>query len=231
MHPISYARHQFPPTVIRHAVWLYHRFTLSYRDVEELLAERGIDVSYESVRRWVLKFGPQFAAGLARRRPRPHDRWNFDEMVVRIGGRHMYLWRAVDSEGEVLDMLVLRRRDKSAALRLLRKLLKREGFVPRTIVTDKLRSYAAALRDLRFAGHHEQGQRANNRAENSHLPIRRRERKMQRFKSAKSAQRFLFVNAAIYNTFNLQRHLISRSTLRQFRTEAMSVWHRVTAAI
>jgi putative transposase len=112
MCPISYARHQFPPTVIRHAVWLYHRFTLSYLDVEELLAERGIDVSYESVRRWVLKFGPQFAAGLARRRPRPHDRWNFDEMVVRIGGCHMYLWRAVDSEGEVLDMLVQRRRDK-----------------------------------------------------------------------------------------------------------------------
>jgi putative transposase len=229
MRPISYARHQFPPTVIRHAVWLYHRFTLSYRDVEELLAERGVDVSYESVRRWVLKFGPQFATGLARRRPRPHDRWNFDEMVVRIGGQHMYLWRAVDSEGEVLDMLVQSRRNKLAALRLLRKLLKRHGFAPRTIVTDRLRSYGAALRDLRFAGHHEQGQRSNNRAENSHLPIRRRERKMQRFKSAKSAQRFLFVNAAIYNTFNFQRHLISRPTLRQFRAEAMSVWNSVTA--
>ena len=230
MRPISYARHQFPPTVIRHAVWLYHRFTLSYREVEELLAVRGIGVSYESVRRWVLKFGPQFATCLARRRPRPDDRWHLDEMVVRIGGRHMYLWRAVDSEGEVLDMLVQRRRDKFAALRLLRKLLKRQGFAPRTIVTDRLRSYAAALRDLGFAGHHEMGLRANNRAENSHLPIRQRERKMQRFKSAKSAQRFLFVHAAIYNTINLQRHLISRSTLRLFRAEAMSVWHCVTAA-
>jgi len=116
MQPISYARHQFSPDIIRHAVWLYYRFTLSYRDVEELLAERGIDVSYESVRRWALKFGPKIAAGLIRRRPRPDDRWNLDEMVVRIAGRHMFLWRAVDSEGEVLDMLVQRRRDKFAVL-------------------------------------------------------------------------------------------------------------------
>src|SRR5258707_1481133 len=141
MTQLSYRRHRFPAEIIQHAIWLYLRFTLSYRDVEELLAERGIDVSYESVRRWVLKFGPKIAAGLARRRPRPDDRWHLDEMVVRIGGRHMYLWRAVDSEGEVLDMLVQRRRCKSAALRLLRKLMKRQGFAPRTIVTDKLRSY------------------------------------------------------------------------------------------
>jgi transposase-like protein len=195
-----------------------------------LLAERGIDVSYESVRRWTMKFGPKIAAGLIRRRPPPNDRWHLDEMVVRIGGRHVYLWRAVDGEGEVLDMLVQRRRDKSAALRLLRKLLKRQGFAPRTIVTDRLRSYGAALRDLGFAGHHEQGLRANNRAENSHQPIRRRERKMPRFKSPKSAQRFLFVHAAIYNTFNFQRHLVSRSTLRLFRSEAMNAWNDVTAA-
>jgi putative transposase len=140
MQPISYARHQFPPNVIRHAAWLYLRFTLSCRDVEELLAQRGIDVSYESVRRWVLKFGPKFAASLMRRRPRPNDHWHLDEMVVRISGRHIYLWRAVDSEGEVLDMLVQRHRDKSAALKLPRKLLKRRGFAPRTVVTDKLRS-------------------------------------------------------------------------------------------
>ena len=159
MQPISYARHQFPPDIIRPAVWLYYRFTLSYRDVEELLAERGIDVSYESVRRWVIKFGPMIGAGLMRRRPHADNRWHLDEMVVRIGRRHMFLWRAVDSEGEVLDMLVQRRRDKSAALRLLRKLLKRQGFAPGTIVTDKLRSYSAALRHLGFAGHHELGSR------------------------------------------------------------------------
>jgi putative transposase len=151
-------------------------------------------------------------------------------MVVRIAGRHKFLWRAIDSEGEVLDMLVQRRRCKTAALRLLRKLLKRQGYAPRTIVTDRLRSYGAALRDIGFTGHHEQGLRANNRAENSHQPIRRRERKMQRLKSSKSAQRFLFVHAAVYNTFNFQRHLVSRSTLRLFRAQAMKAWNDVTAS-
>ena len=179
MKPIPYARHRFPPDLIRHAVWLYMRFTLSYRDVEDLLAERGLDVSYETVRRWVLKFGSGIAANLRARRCRPDDCWHLDEMVVSINGRHTYLWRAVDSEGEVLDMLVQPRRNKAAALKLLRKLMKRQGFAPRVIVTDKLRSYAAALRDLGFAGRHDQSLRANNRAENSHRPIRRRERKMQ----------------------------------------------------
>src|SRR5690348_12703176 len=155
MMELSYRRHRFPPVVIQHAVWLYLRFTLSYRDVEDLLAERGLDISYETVRSWVLKFGPVIARRLRRRRPRPSDRWHLDEMVVRIAGKRMYLWRAVDHEGEVLDMLVQRR----AALRLMRKLLKKQGFAPKLLVTDKLRSYAS----------------------------RRRERKMQRFKSARSA--------------------------------------------
>src|SRR3982074_928747 len=135
---ISYRRHRFPPAVIQHAVWLYLRFTLSYRDVEELLAERGLDTSYESVRSWVLKFGPAIARALRRCRPRPSDRWHLDEMVVRIAGKHMYLWRAVDHEGEVLDMLVQRRRDKRAAVRLMRKLLKKQGFTPKLLTTDKL---------------------------------------------------------------------------------------------
>ena len=145
MQPISYARHQFPPVVIQHAIWLYVRFTLSYRDVEELLAERGLEVSYETIRRWVLKFGPAFARNLRRRRPQPTGHWHLDEMVVRIAGQHLYLWRAVDSEGEVLDILVQRRRDKAAARRLMRKLLKKQGFAPTEITTDKLRSYGAAL--------------------------------------------------------------------------------------
>ena len=193
MKPISYARHRFPPDIIRRAVWLYLRFTLSYRDVEDLLAERGLMVSTESIRRWVLKFGPVIAKNLRGTLPKSHSRWHLDEMVVSIAGRQMYMWRAVDSEGEVLEILVQPQRDKAAAVRLLRKLLRRQGFVPTVIVTDKLRSYGAALRELGFSGLHEQGLRANNRAENSHQPLRRRERKMQGFKSAHSAQRFVSV--------------------------------------
>ena len=230
MPPMSFARHQFPPEVIRHAVWLYLRFSLSYRDVEELLAERGIDTSYESVRRWVDKFGPAFARNLRRLRPRPSGTWHLDEMVISIQGRRHYLWRAVDDEGEVLDMLVQPRRDKAAALKLMRRLIKKQGFVPAVIVTDKLRSYAAAFQDLNLSARHEQGLRANNRAENSHRPVRRRERKMQGFKSAGSAQRFLSSYSALYNTFNFDRHLISRRTLRQFRAAATDAWKQATAA-
>src|SRR5213080_2248548 len=165
MTDISYRGHRFPPIVIQHALWLYLRFTLSYRDVEELLAERGLDVSYETIRSWVLKFGPVIARRLRRRRPRPGDRWHLDEMVIRIAGRRMYLWRAVDHEGEILDMLVQRRRNCRAALRLMRKLLKKQGFTPKLLTTDKLGSYGAAFRHLRLTCPHEQGLRRNNRAE------------------------------------------------------------------
>ena len=200
MPPLRYHRHRFPSEIIQHAIWLYLRFTLSYRNVEELLAERGLDLSYETVRRWVLKFGPSIARGLRRRRPRPSNRWHLDEMVVRIGGQQMYLWRAVDHEGEVLDMLVQRRRDSQAALRLMRKLLKKQGFAPKLLVTDKLRSYASAFRQLGLSCPHEQGFRRNNRAENSHQAVRRRERKLQRFKSARSAQRFLCMHTAVHSS-------------------------------
>jgi transposase-like protein len=223
-------RHQFPPAIIRHAVWLYVRFTLSYRDVEDLLAERGLDISYETVRRWVLKFGPLFARELRRRRPRPTYRWHLDEMAVMIAGRQFWLWRAVDDEGEVLDLLVQRRRDKAAAVKLMRKLLKKQGFAPDVLVTDKLRSYRAAKSEIGLSARHDQGLRANNRAENSHQPTRRRERKMQRFKSPGSAQRFLSLHAAVHNTFNVQRHLTSRRTLRVLRDEAFRTWRAATAA-
>jgi putative transposase len=183
------------------------------------------------LRRWVLKFGPGFARRLRRSRPRPSDRWHLDEMVVRIAGKRMYLWRAVDHEDEVLDMLVQRRRDKRAALRLMRKLLRKQGFAPNLLTTGKLGSYGSAFRHLRLACPHEQGLRANNRAENSHEGVRRRERKMQRFKSAGSAQRFLNMQAAVHNNFNLQRHLISRSTLRAFRAEATARWQGAVAAV
>jgi transposase-like protein len=231
MKPICYARHRFPPDVIRHAVWLYLRFTLSYRDVEDLLAERGLIVSNESIRRWVLKFGPVIAKNLRVIRPKAYTRWHLDEMVVSLSGKQMFMWRAVDGEGEVLEILVQPRRDKVAALRLLRKLLRRHGFSPTVIVTDKLRSYGAGLLQIGFSGLHEQGLRANNRAENSHQPVRRRERKMQGFKSAKSAQRFVSIHAAVYNTFNVQRHLISRPTHRRFRTAAHQTWREATAAV
>ncbi len=175
--------HRFPPDVIRHAVWLYLRFTLSFRDVEDLLAERGLEVSYETIRRWVFKFGPIFARELRRRRPSPSSTWHLDEMAIRIGGERFWLWRAVDEKGEVLDILVQRRRDTKAALRLMRKLLRKQGFTPAVLVTDKLGSYGCARRELGLSGRHDQSQRANNRAENSHQPTRRRERKMQRFRS------------------------------------------------
>ena len=194
MPPISYARHRFPPGVIRHAVWLYLRFTLSYRDVEELLVERGLDVLYETVRRWVLKFGLQFARNLRARRPRPSGQWHLDEMVVSIGGNRHWLRRAVDREGEVLDLLVQSRRD------------------------------------MCFSARHEQGLRQNNSAENSHQPVRRRERKIQGFKSPGSAQRFLSIHAAVHNTFNLQCHFVSRRTLRLFRAEAAQAWQNATVA-
>jgi putative transposase len=227
---ISFARHQVPAAIIRHAVWLYVRFTLSYRDVEDMLAERGLDVSYETVRRWVLKFGPLFAQELVRRRPRPTSRWHLDEMAVIIAGEQFWLWRAVDDEGEVLDLLVQQQRGKAAAVKLMRKLMKKQGFAPDLLVTDRLRSYGAAKAELKLTARHEQGRRRNNRAENSHQPVRRRERKMQRFKSPGSAQRFLSVHAAVHNNFNLQRHLISRSTLRIIREEAFRTWQAATAA-
>ena len=203
---------------------------MSYRDAEELLAERGIEVSYETVRRWALKFGIDYARRIQKRRPLPHTEWFLDEVFVKIGGKPMYLWRAVDGEGEVLDVLVQKRRNKRAALKLLRKLLQNQGISPTKIVTDKLRSYSAALRDLNIKHLHDTTNRLNNRAESSHVPIRRRERKMQRFKSHKSAQIFLSIYGSIYNLFNTQRHLISRKTLRQLRSIAMIEWSLVTNA-
>ena len=231
MKPISFKRHRFPADVIRHAVWLYFRFTLSLRDVEELLAERGIEVSYETIRCWTIKFGPQFARRLKKLRSAPSPRWHLDEMVCTVGGKRMYLWRAVDDEGEVLDLVMQRKRDTAAALNLLRRLLRNQPIEPTRIVTDGLGSYVSALRILDLQELHAPGRlRENNRAENSHLPIRRRERKQQGFKSAPSAQRFLSTHAAIYNTFYTQPHLASRRTLRKLRSAAFRAWSQATRA-
>ena len=230
MKPISLKRHRFPADVIRHAVWLYFRFSLSFRDVEELMAQRGIEISYETIRCWTIKFGPLIARRLKRRRPAPSPRWHLDEMVCWIGGRQVYLWRAVDDEGEVLDLVVQRRRDTGAALKLLKRLLHNQTVEPETITTDGLASYGAALAKLNLRHLHRPGRlRENNRAENSQLSIRRREREQQLFKSQASAQRFLTTHAAIYNTFNIQRHLISRPTLRRFRADAATAWAAAVA--
>jgi putative transposase len=230
MRKISYSGYRFPPEIIRQAIWLYLRFTLSLRDVEDLLAERGITVSYETVRRWVNHFGPVIAADLRKRRPKPHSIWHLDEVYLKIDGRMVYLWRAVDAEGEVLDVLIQSKRDKRAALRLMRRLLKKYAFVPERMVTDDLRSYSAAARDLGIEIRHERGRWKNNRAENSHQPARRRECKMQRFKSAGSAQKFLSTHAAVFNTFNVQRHLTSAQTHRTLRAAAMNTWLEAAAA-
>ncbi len=201
------------------------------------MAQRGIEVSYETIRCWTIKFGPFIARRLKKRRPAPSPRWHLDDpkggesqMVCGIGGRRMYLWRAVDDEGEVLDLVVQRRRDKDAALKLLRCLLRNQPVEPEVIVTDGLASYGAALEELGLRHPHRPGRLSeNNRAENAHLPIRRRERQQQLFKSQASAQRFLTTHAAIYNTFYVQRHLISRPTLRRFRAEADAAWAAAAA--
>ena len=188
--PNPYRGFRFPPAVIEHAVWLYHCFSLSLRNVELILAARGIVVSYESIREWGLRFGRIFANALKRRRPQPGDKWYMDEVFIRIRGEQHYLWRAVDQDGNVLDILIQSRRNAAAATRFFRKLLKGWRYVPRVIVTDKLKSYAAAKREILPRVEHRQSRYLNNRAEVSHQPTRRRERQMKRFKSARHAQRF-----------------------------------------
>ncbi len=230
MQNISFKRHRFPPEIIRHAVWRYARFTLSYRDVEDLLAERGLDISYETVRRWFLKFGGPIASNLRQPRPAPSDYWHLDEMAIMIRGKRHWLWRAVDNEGEVLDFLVQPKRNAREALKLIRKLLKKQGWPPTRIVTDKLRSYHVAFRKLGLSAEHIDNKRANNRVENSHQPVRRRERKMQKFKSPGAAQKFLNIQSATFNTFYVQRHLLKRTTFKQYRSEAFDVWECASVA-
>ena len=222
-----YRGFRFPAEVIEHAVWLYHCFSLSLRDVELILAARGVTVSYESIREWGLRFGRLFANTLKRRRPRPGDKWHLDEVFIRIRGKLQYLWRAVDQNGQVLDILVQSRRSAKAAKRFFRKLLRGLQYVPRVIITDKLRSYAAAKREILLGVEHRQSRYLNNRAEVSHQPTRRRERQMQRFKSARHAQRFLSIHGRIHNHFQLRRHRLTADEHRAARDIAFRAWREV----
>ncbi len=226
----SYHGYRFPPEIISHAIWLYHRFCLSFRDVEDLLAERGIIVSYEAIRLWCLKFGPKYARTLKRRQGRLGDTWHLDELFMTIQGQRQYLWRAVDQDGDVIDILLQPCRDRRAAARFFRKLLKGQGGVPRRMVTDKLRSYAAAHRTIMPSVAHDTSQYANNRAEVSHEPTRLRERGMRRFKSMAQAQRFLSVHGIIHNLFRVGRHLLRAANHRMLRARAFLVWNAVTCA-
>ncbi len=224
-----YKRHRFPPEIIQYAVWLYHRFNLSHRDIEDLLAERGITVSYEAIRLWCNKFGLKCVRRLKKKHQGFGDTFFIDEVFVKIDGKQHYLWRAVDQDGEVVDVLLQRRRDGKAAKRFFKRLLKANRMEPRKIVTDKLRSYGVAHRDLIPDTIHDTSQYANNRAELSHQPTRVRERVMRRFKSMRQAQRFLTVHAAVYNLFNLGRHLVSAKNYRFFRLRAFASWKYATA--
>ena len=226
----SYRRHRFPPEIISYAVWLYHRFCVSFRDVEDLLAERGVVVTHETIRQWCRKFGPDYARTLRRRRGRLGDTWFLDEVFVTIGGERHYLWRAVDQDGDVIDILVQRRRSASAAKRFFRKLLKGQGSEPRWLITDKLGSYGAAHKSVMRSVEHVTARYANNRAEVSHQPSRQRERQMRGFKSAAQAQRFLSVQGVVLNLFRLGRHRLRSAKYRTLRGRAFAVWTEVTAA-
>ena len=227
-HAPSYHRYRFPPEIISHAVWLYHRFCLSFRDTEDLLARRGITVAYETIRQWCQTFGLDHARRLRRGRGRMGDTWYLDELFVNIQGRRQYLWRAVDQDGDVMDIHVQSRRDRCAAARFFQKLLKGQGREPRRLITDKLRSYSVAHHTVMASVVHSTRQYENNRAEVSHQPTRQRERQMRRFKSVGHAQRFLSVHALVQNLFRVGRHVRRAVHHRLLRTRAFWVWREVT---
>jgi len=225
-----YHGHRFPSEIISHAGWLYYRFGISLRDVEDLLAERGVVVSYETIRRWCTKFGLDYVKRLKRRQGRLGDTWFLDEVFVTINGERRYLWRAVDQDGDVIDILVQSRRNRRAAERFFRKLLKVQGKVPFRLVTDKLKGYSAALRTIMPSVNHDTKRYANNRAEVSHQPTRQRERQMRRFKSPRQAQLFLSVHGVVLNLFRLARHRLKAVHHRLLRARSFATWEAVTAA-
>lgn len=223
----SYKGHRFPVEIISHCVWLYHRFPLSLRDVQEMMAERGVLVTYETIHQWCRKFGQTYANGLRRRRGRPGDKWHLDEVFIKIAGKTHYLWRAVDQHGAVLDILVTSRRDAKAATRFFRKLLKKLEYAPRVLVTDKLRSYGVAHRRLTPGVAHRRSKYLNNRAENSHQPTRQRERAMKKFRTPGGAQRFLSAFSGISPHFRPHRHRLTAEEYRHETTTRFATWNEV----
>ncbi len=226
---VMYKRHRFPPEIIQYAVWLYHRFALSHRDIEDLMSQRGVEVSYEAIRLWCNKFGPKYAQRLRRTHQRYGATFFIDEVLVKIQGKQHYLWRAVYQVGDVVDVLLQTRLAGTSAKRFCKRLLRKHRGEPRKIVTDKLRSYNVAHRELIPETIHDTSQYANNRCELSHEPTRVRERGMRKFKSVKQAQRFLGAHAAVYNLFNLGRHLVSAENYRYFRLRAFASWEKAVA--
>ncbi len=224
---VSFKRHRFPPQIIAHAVWLHYRFPLSLRLVEEMLLERGIVVSYETIRRWSIKFGPHYARRLHRKQPSRNDVWHLDEVVITIAGRKHWLWRAVDQDGYVLDEIVQNRRNTKAAKRLLTRLLKKQGIAPKRMITDKLRSYGAARRQVMPDVEHRSHKGLNNRAENAHVPLRKRERMMQGFRSPGALQRFVSIFSALRNLFVPPRSKRSALATHIHRLQAMAEWKAV----
>ena len=224
----SYYGYRFPPDIISYTVWLYYRFCLSFRDAEDLLAQRGVTVTYETIRQWCQRFGPVYARRLRRRRGRLGDTWHLDEVFVTIQGRQQYLWRAVDEDGDVLDILVQAHRNRQAAVRFFRTLLKTQSRIPRRLITDQLRSYAAACRTVMPSVVHVTDQYENNRAEVSHQPTRQRERQMRRFTSVAQLQRFASVHGVVQNLFRVGRHLLRSDHHRLLRTRAFVEWDAVT---
>jgi putative transposase len=228
---LLYHGYRFPSEIISHAVWLYHRYCLSFRDVEDLLAERGIVVSYETIRSWCNKFGPAYARTIKKRRGSLGDTWYMDEVyIVTVRGERRYLWRAVDQDGDVLDILVQKRKNKQAAVRFFKKLMKGQGRSARLIVTDKLPSYGAARKVIMPTSMHCHERYANNRAEVSHEHTRTQERQMRRFKSPGQAQRFLAVHSQVHNLFRVGRHLLRAANYRLLRTRSFETWQQVTCA-
>ena len=225
-----YYGHRFPPEIISYAIWLYYRFSLSFRDVEDLLAQRGIVVSYESVRRWCLKFGPGYRRGLKRREGRLGDIWHVDEVFIRINGVLHYLWRAVDQDGDVIDILMQRRRNAQAAKCVFNNALSGQGAESTLLVTDRLKSYPSAAQQVLPGATHDTSCYANNRAELSHQVPRQRERQMRRFKSPHQAQHFLSTHARVNNLFRYGRHLLRAAHHRLFRARAFAIWQQVTCA-